>query len=71
MGFEKDDVKSAKENARKFVRYREGAERYGLGLSKFRKMAVEAQATYKVGKVVLINCELFEQYLERFRRTSD
>ena len=27
--------------------------------------------TIGVGKAVLINCELFEQYLERFRRTDD
>ena len=71
MGYTKDDVNTSKENARKFVRYREGAERYGLGLSKFQQMAADAHATYKVGKAVLINCELFEQYLERFRRTDD
>ncbi len=70
MGHTKDDVKAAKEHARKFIRYKEGAEKYGLGLSKFQQMAVEAHATYKVGKAVLVNCELFEQYLEQFRRTD-
>ena len=70
MGYTKDDVRKTKENARKFVRYKEGAEQYGLGLSKFQQMALEAEATYKVGKVVLVNCELFEKYLESFRRTE-
>lgn len=70
MGHTKDDVKKTKDNARIFVRYKEGAERYGLGRSKFQQMAQEAHATYKVGKAVLINCELFERYLEKFRRTE-
>lgn len=71
MGYTRDDVKVTKESARRFVRYKEGAERYGLGLSKFQQMAIEAQATYKVGKAVLVNCELFERYLEKFRRKDD
>ena len=53
--------------AKKFVRYEEGAKKYSMGLSKFQVMAREAKATYKVDKVVLVNCELFEKYLETFR----
>lgn len=52
---------------KKFVRYKEGAELYSIGLNKFMEMAREANATYKLDKVVLVNCELFEQYLEGFR----
>ncbi len=52
---------------KKFVRYKEGAELYSIGLNKFMEMAREATATYKLDKVVLVNCELFEQYLEGFR----
>lgn len=54
-------------NHRKFVRYKEGAEIYSMCQSKFEKLAKEAKAIYKVGKVVLVNCELFEKYLETFR----
>ena len=38
-----------------------------MGLSKFQALAKEAKATYKVDKLVLVNCDLFEKYLETFR----
>ena len=34
---------------------------------KFQDMAKDAGAIYKVGKMALVNCELFEMYLETFR----
>ena len=52
---------------KKFVRYQEGAEKYSLGLTKFQALAKEAKAVYKIDKVVLVNCEIFEKYLETFR----
>lgn len=51
---------------RKYVRYKEGAALYGMGLSKFQQMAREACATYKIDKMVLVNIEKFEAYLETF-----
>ncbi len=57
----------SKVNRKKFVRYKEGAELYSICQSKFEKLAKEAKAIYKVDKVVLVNCELFEKYLETFR----
>lgn len=50
-----------------FVRYKEGAEMYGLCRKTFEIRAKEAGAVYKVGKAVLVNCEIFEKYLETFR----
>ena len=54
-------------HAKKFVRYQEGAEKYSLGLTKFQELAKEAKAVYKIDKVALVNCEIFERYLETFR----
>lgn len=54
-------------NRKKFVRYKEGAELYSISQSKFERLARDAKATYKIDKVVLVNCELFEKYLESFR----
>ena len=51
----------------KFVRYKAGAEKYSLGLTKFQELAKEANAVYKVDKIVLVNCEIFEKFLETFR----
>ena len=36
-------------------------------MTKFQELAKKANAVYKVDKVVLVNCELFERYLEAFR----
>lgn len=68
MGFARKDVEATKKNGKgKFVRYPEGAEKYSLGLTKFQALAKEAKAVYKIDKVALVNCEIFEKYLETFR----
>lgn len=67
MGYARKDVERTKMNAKKFVRYQEGAEKYSLGLTKFQELAKEAKAVYKIDKVALVNCEIFERYLETFR----
>ncbi|MCB6414148.1 DUF6462 family protein [Faecalimonas umbilicata] len=67
MGYARRNVEQTKRDAKKFVRYQEGAERYSLGLTKFQELAKEAKAVYKIDKVALVNCEIFEKYLETFR----
>lgn len=59
--------KQKKVNSKRFVRYKEGAEMYSMCQSKFEDMAREAGAIYKLNKLVLVNCEIFEEYLETFR----
>lgn len=54
-------------NGKRFVRYKEGAEMYSMCQSKFEQMAKDAKAIYKVDKLVFVNCDIFEQYLETFR----
>ena len=54
-------------NKKRLVRYKEGAEMYSMSLRKFQDLAKDAGAIYKVGKMVLVNCEVFEKYLETFR----
>ncbi len=67
MGYARNNVDKTKQYEKKFVRYQEGAERYSLGLTKFQELAKEAKAVYKVDKVALVNCDIFEKYLETFR----
>ena len=62
-----EEARKADANRKKFVRYKEGAELYSMCQSKFERMAKEAKAIYKVDKVVLVNCDIFEEYLETFR----
>ena len=56
-----------KVNRKRFVRYKEGAELYSMCQSKFEKMAKEAKAIYKLDKLVLVNCDIFDTYLETYR----
>ncbi len=67
MAYKRKKIDETAIYAKKFVRYDEGALKYSMGLCKFQIMAKEAKATYKVDKVVLVNCEIFEKYLETFR----
>ena len=70
MGYSRSDVQATKNRMKKFVRYKEGAEMYSMCQSKFERMAKDAKATYKLDKLdklVLVNTELFEKYLETFR----
>ena len=61
MGYARKDVEKTKKLAKKFVRYQEGAELYSIGLTKFQELAKEAKAVYKIDKVALVNCEIFEE----------
>lgn len=51
---------------KKYVRYKEGAEMYSMSQSKFVQLARDAKAVYKIDKMVLVKCEVFEEYLETF-----
>lgn len=56
-----------KVSKKRFVRYKEGAELYSMCQSKFEQMEKDAGAVYKLNKLVLVNCDIFEEYLETFR----
>lgn len=55
---------------KRFVRYKTGAELYDMSQSSFEELAEEAGAKYKIGKMVLVNCDIFEEYLETFRMSN-
>lgn len=59
--------KSSKEKSKKFIRYKEGAELYSMGLSKFQEIAKQAGAIYKINQMVLVNTEILDTYLEQFK----
>ena len=43
---------------------------YGIGKTRIMTLAAEAEAIYKVGNSALINTEIFEEYLEKFREPA-
>ena len=52
--------------AKKFVRNGEGAHLNSMAQSTFEKLAKEAKAIYKYNKLVLVNTEKIDEYLELF-----
>lgn len=58
---------SNKLNKKRLVRYKEGAEMYSMGMNKFQVLAKEAGAILKINRMVLVDLDTFDQYLETFR----
>lgn len=57
----------ATKNKKKYARYKEGAEMYSMGINKFTQLAHEAGAVYKVDRLVLVNLDIFDEYLQTFK----
>ncbi len=53
---------------RDFITIRQGVEYYGFSERPFIRMAKEAGAFYKIGKMVRINRAMFDAYLRNQRR---
>lgn len=51
---------------KKYRRYDSAAEYYEMSQSKFEDLAKDAKAILKVGKVAMVNCEIFERYLDSY-----
>ena len=61
------DLEKLVKGHKKFVRYEEGAQLYSMGLHTFQELAKDAKAVYHVKRVVLVNTEIVDEYLENFR----
>jgi len=57
--------------SKKFMRLKEAAEYYSISVGKVRQLAQEGEAVYKIDKVVLVNTELLDKYLETFKIWED
>lgn len=54
-------------NRKRLVRYKEGAEMYSMGMNKFQDLAKDAGAIIKIDRLVLVDLDTLDQYLESFR----
>ena len=52
---------------KRLVRYKEGAEMYSMGMNKFQTLAKDAGAILKIDRMVLVDLDIFDKYLETFR----
>ena len=49
---------------KKWVRYDEGAVLYSMGVHAFTELAKEAKAIYRIRRIVLVNTEKLDEYIE-------
>ncbi len=70
MGYSYKIYSETKDVMKKYVNATEGAIIYSLGKTRFRALAKEAGAVYKVGNSALVNTEIFEDYLEQFHEPA-
>ena len=61
------DLEKLVKGRKKFVRYEEGAMLYSMGVHTFQQLAKDARAVYHVKRIVLVNLDLIDEYLEAFR----
>ena len=67
MAQKKTETRKVSEKNKRLVRYKEGAKLYGMGVNKFQSLAKDAGAPYKLNRMVLVDLDIFENYLETFR----
>lgn len=60
------EYKNQRDKAKKYVRYKEGAQIYSMGISKFQEVAKKSGAVYKINQLVLVNTEIIDKYIEKF-----
>ena len=46
------------------MRYNEGALLYSMGIHSFMELAKEAKAVYHIKRIVLVNTEKLDEYIE-------
>ena len=59
--------KMVRDRRNKSVRYEEGAKLYSMGVHTFEQLAKDAKAVYHVKRIVLVNLDIIDDYLEAFR----
>ena len=64
-------MEAARRLRRKFLRYQQAEIVYSLSHKKLMELANAAGAIYRMDGIVLINREIFVEYLERFHETEE
>ena len=70
LGKRNDVRERAKRLRRQFLRYKDAEIVYSIHHKKLLEMANKAGAIYRIDGTVLINRDIFDQYLEQFHESS-
>ena len=70
MGYSYKTYSETKDVMKKYVNATEGAIIYSMSKTHLMRLVNEAGALYKVGNSALINTEIFEEFLEKYREPA-
>lgn len=70
LGKRNDVRESAKRLRRQYLRYKDAEIVYSIQHKKLLEMASKAGAIYRIDGTVLINRDIFDEYLEQFHEPS-
>jgi len=59
-----ENIKLNPNMKKKWVRYKEGALLYSMGINSFMELAKEAKAVYRIRRMVLVNTEKLDEHIE-------
>ena len=66
-----DVMETARRLRRKYLRYQQAEIVYSLSHKKLMELASDAEAIYRLDGIVLINREIFDEYLEKFHEKKE
>lgn len=64
-------MEAARRLRRKYLRYQQAEIVYSLSHKKLMELAGDAEAIYRLDGIVLINREIFDEYLEKFHEKKE
>lgn len=64
-------METARRLRRKYLRYQQAEIVYSLSHKKLMELASDAEAIYRLDGIVLINREIFDEYLEKFHEKKE
>ena len=64
-------MEAARRLRRKYLRYQQAEIVYSLSHKKLMELASDAEAIYRMDGIVLINREIFDEYLEKFHEKKE
>ena len=64
-------METARRLRRKYLRYQQAEIVYSLSHKKLMELASDEEAIYRLDGIVLINREIFDEYLEKFHEKKE
>lgn len=61
------EIRNTKIRQSKYMRYQEARAYYCLGMNTIQRLTKEAGATIRIGRIVMIDTEILNKYVDSFR----